>query len=210
VRGPDLPGILLFGGSFDPIHHGHLIISRFVAEHLGAQHVLLIPAARPPHKPDRDLTPGRQRLAMCRLAVEGEDLFEVSDWELQQPGPNYTLTTVRHFAEALPPGTDLFWLVGMDSLAELASWYRVSELADACTVVTAARPGFESGNLPALAHALTQRQIACIREHVIASPRIEISATDIRARVRAGQSIRYLVPEAVAAYIARHGLYRAE
>lgn len=202
--------IVLFGGSFDPIHHGHLVISRFVAEHLAAQRVLLVPAARPPHKPDRDLTPGEHRLAMCRLAVDGEKLFEVSDWELRQSGPNYTLNTVRHFGETLPAGTELFWLVGMDSLGELASWYRVSELVDACTIVTAARPGFEARNLPGLSSVLTNTQIERLRQHVIASPRIEISATEIRARARAGQSIRYLVPEAVAGYIARRGLYRAE
>jgi len=202
-----VPRILLFGGSFDPIHHGHLIISRFVAEHLAAERVLLIPAAKPPHKPGRDLTPGEHRLAMCGLAVEGEPLFDVSDWELTQPGPNYTLNTVRHFAATLPRGTELFWLMGMDSLSELATWYHVSELVDACTIVTAARPGFEAGDLPDLARLLTHSQIERLRQHVIASPRIEISATDIRSRVRAGQSVRYLTPEPVASYIARHGLY---
>jgi nicotinate-nucleotide adenylyltransferase len=205
-----LPNVLLFGGSFNPIHHGHLIISRFVAEHLNADRVLLIPAARPPHKPVRDLTSGEDRLEMCRLAVSGEELFKVSDWELRQPGPNYTLNTVRHFAETLPQGTEVFWLVGMDSLGELASWYRVSELADACTIVTAARPGFEARDLPGLANVLSENQVDRIRQHVIASPRIEISATDIRARVRAGRSIRYLVPESVEAYIARQKLYTAE
>jgi nicotinate-nucleotide adenylyltransferase len=205
-----LPRTLLFGGSFDPIHHGHLIISRFVAEHLGAERVILIPAARPPHKPGRVLTPGEQRLELCRLAVEGEALFEVSDWELTQAGPNYTLHTVRHFAEIMPAGTELFWLVGMDSLAELGSWYRVHELVEACTIVTAGRPGFENPDLSALAQALTPQQIEKLRRHIIAIPLIDISATEIRARARMGRSVRYLVPEPVAAYVAQRGLYQSE
>ncbi len=202
--------ILLFGGSFDPIHHGHLVISRYVAEALGVQRVILIPAARPPHKPDRVLTPGEHRLAMCRLAVAGDPLFEVSDWELSQAGPNYTLNTVRHFADALPAGTELYWLVGMDSLGELASWYHVGELVEACTIVTAARPGFEAGDLSQLRSALTPEQVDRLLRHIISSPRIEISATDIRDRVRAGWGIRYLVPDPVATYVCQQGLYQAD
>ena len=107
---------LLFGGSFDPIHYGHLIVSRFVAEHLAIPRVVLVPGARPPHKADAGLAPAADRLAMCRLAVAGDSQFEVSDWELGQPGPNYTLHTIEHYRSASPPGAQFYWLIGMDSL----------------------------------------------------------------------------------------------
>jgi nicotinate-nucleotide adenylyltransferase len=203
-----LDRVLLFGGSFDPVHFGHLIVGRFVAEALGIERVVLMPGASPPHKLERQLAPVAERLAMCRLAVEGDPQFEVSDWELGQSGPNYTLLTIRHFREFMPAQTRIYWLVGMDSLVELATWYRVGELVEECTIVTAARPGYDDPDLSRLRGALSEKQIEALRGNIMESPRIDISATDIRARVRAGGSIRYLVPDAVARHIAERGLYR--
>ncbi len=200
--------ILLFGGSFDPVHIGHLIISRFVAETLRVERIVLIPAAVPPHKPDRRLAPAADRLAMCRLAVAGDPAFEVSEWELQQSGPNYTLNTVDHFRAGLSADSRIFWLIGMDSLAELSSWYRVEALVERCVIVTAARCGFDDGALSRLAGRLSPPQIERLRQHILPTPRIDVSATDIRARVAAGHSIRHLVPEPVERYIAQRGLYQ--
>lgn len=201
--------ILLFGGSFDPIHHGHLIIGRAVAEHLGLDRIVLIPARTPPHKAAHVLAPGEDRLQMCRLAVADDPLFEVSEWELGQPGPNYTLLTVQHFrTTTCGPSAELYWLIGMDSLAELGTWYRAAELVDACTIVTAARPGFEAPPAEFLARWFTPAQVEKLHRHVVAGPRIDIAGRDIRARVRAGRSIRYLVPEAVRRHIESRGLYR--
>lgn len=199
--------VLLFGGSFDPIHHGHLIVARAVAEILGVRRVILIPAARPPHKSQQALTAPRDRLEMCRLAVEGDPCIAVSDWELQQSGPNYTLHTVQHFREQFDEDVSLYWLIGMDGLRELGTWYRVGELAEACTLVTALRPGFERPDLIYLHEWLTRPQIETIAKHVLETPLIAITATDIRARVRAGRGIRYLVPSAVAEYVSRRKLY---
>jgi len=199
---------LLFGGSFDPIHHGHLIIGRAVAERLGLERVILIPASAPPHKVPHALSPSEDRLEMCRLAVAEDPLFEVSEWELGQSGPNYTLLTVQHFRSSCGPSAELFWLIGMDSLAELGTWYRATELVDACTIVTAARPGFEPPPAEFLRRWFTPAQVEKLHRHVVAGPRIDISAREIRARVRAGRSIRYLVPEAVRRHIESRGLYR--
>ncbi len=203
-----MSGILLFGGSFDPIHHGHLIVARAAAEALDVERVILIPSARPPHKLDRRLTPADVRLRLCALAVAGDALFAVDPWETQQQGPNYTLLTVRHFREQWGPAVRLYWLIGADSLAELHTWYRVPELVEACILVTVARPGVDLSSLPELENLLTPRQLETLRSHVLETPQIEISASDIRARVRAGRSIRYLVPEAVRVEIERQGLYR--
>ncbi|MCK4341494.1 MAG: nicotinate (nicotinamide) nucleotide adenylyltransferase [Phycisphaerae bacterium] len=200
--------ILLFGGSFDPIHHGHLIIGRHVAEYLDLARVILIPSANPPHKQGQQLAPAADRLEMCRLAAADDPQFEVSDWEIGQAGPNYTLYTIQHFQAAYGADTKLYWLVGMDSLNELDTWYRVDELVNACTIVTAARPGFEPPDGMALSNRFSPPQIAKLHRHVVEGPRIDIAGTEIRARVRAGRSIRYLVPEPVWCYIEERGLYR--
>lgn len=200
--------MLLFGGSFDPIHHGHLIVSRAVAERIGAERIILIPGQHPPHKQPKDLAPVEARIEMCRLAVQRDPLFEVSDWEAAQPpGKNYSLLTVRHFRRVTPPGTALYWLIGMDSLAELHTWHRVAELADACTIVTAHRGGRPRADLAPLRRLISEPAVARIEAHILNTAGVEISATEIRERVRAGRSIRYLVPERVAEFVAAHALY---
>jgi nicotinate-nucleotide adenylyltransferase len=201
--------VLLFGGSFDPVHHGHLIIARHAAEQMGVDRVVMIPSATPPHKRDRRLAPAADRLAMCRLAVGDDPQFEVSDYETTLDGPNYTFNTIAHFRQRLGAAVRLRWLVGMDSLNELGTWYRAAELVEACTIVTAARPGYTRPEAGALERVFAPAQIARLHAQIIAGPHIDISGTDIRARLRAGASIRYLVPEAVRAYIEARGLYRA-
>ncbi len=200
--------VLLFGGSFDPLHNGHLIVSRYVAEQLGVARIILIPSAAPPHKLDRTLTPAAHRLAMCRSVAAEDPQFEVSDCEVGRPGPNYTIHTIEHFRTAAGGATEFCWLIGMDSLGELPTWHRADELVDACTIVTAARPGFAAPDDAVLCGRFSRAQIARLRHHIAQSPRIDISGTDIRARAAAGRSIRYLVPEPVRCYIAEHGLYR--
>lgn len=201
---------LLYGGSFDPIHHGHLIVARHAAEVLGVPRVVLLPSAAPPHKRTQRLAPAADRLAMCRAATADDPQFEVSEWELSQPGPNYTIRTVEHFRSLGGADMEVCWLIGMDSLVELGTWYRAAELVDACTIVTVARPGSTPPPAEALAAQFSPEQVARLLANVLPSPSIDIAAREIRARVRRGQSVRYLVPEPVRAYIAAHGLYRAD
>jgi len=201
--------VALYGGSFNPIHNGHLISARSVAEQLGAGRVVFIPSAKPPHKLNMDLASAEDRLEMVRLAIAGEPLFDVSDCELRRTGPSYTFDTVTQFRESLGAATPLAWIIGADSLPELASWYRVPELVDLCRIVTAARPGWEQPDLSPLAARLSRDQIERLKADVLVTPRIDIAATDIRRRVCAGQSIRYLVPDAVRDFINARGLYRS-
>lgn len=184
-------------------------MARAVAERLDVGRVVLIPSRTPPHKPRDGLAPAEQRLALCRAAVTGDGLFDVSDWELHQPGPNYTLLTVRHFRQRLGANAWLGWLIGMDSLIDLPTWHEVGQLAAACTLVTAARPGFELPSLREHAQLVAANDLKRIRAHVLETPRIDISASEIRARLRSGRSIRYLVPEAVAALIESRAELRA-
>jgi nicotinate-nucleotide adenylyltransferase len=200
--------ILLYGGSFDPIHHGHLISARAVAERLGARKVILLPAARSPFKPDTTPAPPEARLEMCRLAAALDPLFEVSDYDLTRPPPSYTIDAVRHFRAVFPPDTPLYWLIGADSLSGLTDWKSIGELAELITFATAARPGPPFDNWASLRPQLSDAAIERIRSHLFPTPEIDISSTDIRRRARNGQSIAYLVPDSVADYIRRAGLYR--
>lgn len=197
----------LYGGSFNPIHHGHLIVARAVAERLRLDRVILLPSARPPHKGDRKLLDAPHRAAMVKLAIEGEPLFEFSDFDLTREGPSYTIDTVTHFGELLGPQVELHWIIGADSLADLTAWHRVSDLVDACRIVTAARPGWDAIDWTPLRTVLSDAQVAALQAGVLLTPQIDISSTDIRRRVREGRSIRYLAPEPVRSYIETHALY---
>jgi nicotinate-nucleotide adenylyltransferase len=201
-------GIALFGGSFNPIHHGHLIVARAVAEHLGVSRLVLVPSAAPPHKHGQDLAPAQDRLAMARLAVEGDAGFDVSDAEIRRSGPSYTFLTVEDYRRAIGPDTPLYWLIGADTLPELHTWYRIGELTERCRIVTAVRPGYEHVDLSLLSRVLPEDCVGRLMEAILPTPRIDISATDIRDRVCTGRSIRFLVPETVREYIEQRGLYR--
>ena len=201
-------GILLFGGTFDPIHHGHLIIGRSVAEQLGVERIILIPAALPPHKQKKFFSAPGDRLEMARRAVAGEPRFEVSDCELARTGPSYTLDTIRHYRQAYGPALPLYWLIGSDSLRELHTWHEAGQLVEECNIVTAARRGFDTVDLAGLAGKLTPGQVENLKKYLLPTPIIEISATEIRQRVARGLPISYLVPPAVAEYINRQQLYR--
>ena len=132
-----------------------------------------------------------------------------SDYDLTRQGPSYTVDTVAHFREELGLDVLLHWIIGADSLTELTSWYRVRALVDSCRIVTAVRPGWASIDFDALGTRLSEEQIASLRAGLVETPNIDISATDVRRRIRAGRSVRYLVPDGVLQYIVDHGLYRA-
>lgn len=198
----------LYGGTFDPIHVGHLIVARAVRERLELERVILIPSARPPHKPAVTLADAPHRLAMARLAVAHEPGLAVSDCELRRSGPSYTIDTVAEFRQSLGPDAEIVWIIGADTLGELASWHRVGELVDACRFVIAVRPGWETRDTSSLRGPLSDEQIDRLEASVIETPRIDVSATDVRQRIARGRSIRWLVPDSVRAYIAQHILYQ--
>jgi nicotinate-nucleotide adenylyltransferase len=183
----------LFGGSFDPVHIGHLIVAEAAAEQLGMP-VRFLPALEQPFKSGGHEATPEQRAAMLELAAKGNPRFSVERVELGLPAPSYTVRTLRALAER-EPGNRFTLLLGADAARDLPSWFEVEALPGLADIVTFAR----AGESPA-SHRLVRRTVEV--------PAVDVSATDIRRRVRAGQSIRYLVPEAVRAYIAGHGLYR--
>lgn len=198
----------LYGGCFDPIHFGHLISARSIAEAIDLSHIVLIPSARPPHKDHVRVTDAAHRLAMARLAVEGDSLFEVSDLELHRAGPSYTYDTVEECRRLYGAEAELFWLIGADSLPELPTWHRIAQLVERVTIVTATRPGWRPPKTDLLSHAMAESAARLLLENCVVTPGIEISASDIRTRLVEGRSIRYLTPEPVRSYIDEEGFYQ--
>jgi nicotinate-nucleotide adenylyltransferase len=205
VSAPSSLGLL--GGSFDPVHNGHLVLARDLRERLGLDRMILIPAAQSPFKSAHEyIAPAKQRLAMARLAVRGEDGVEVSDLELRRPSPSYTVDTVRALQAAFP-GTRLVWMVGADNLAGLPRWREAEVLTGLCEIWVVARGGIDAVAARRALAALPPFFRRALRGRMLETRRMEISSTEIRDRARRGLSNKGLVPDAVNAYIARHSLY---
>ena len=193
------------GGTFDPIHMGHLITAEIVRVSAALDEIIFIPAARPPHKENKGEAPAEDRLLMVQCAVEGNPAFSVSDIELRREGPSYTVDTIAALSEQLGDA-ELFFITGADAMNDLYRWHDPVRLLHSCTFIVAARQGVELDE-SRLAEQFSPEQRSRIR--IVPTPHLEISSTVIRARVRAGRSIRYLVPRAVELYIEERGLYRA-
>ena len=182
----------IFGGTFNPIHWGHLVLAETARDLLGLDRVAFIPSNLPPHKSAKGLVPGRVRMELLQLAIRDHPAFVVSDIELQRREVSYSLDTVTALHRQLP-AAKLFLLIGQDMLT--VRWKGWDELKRLCTVVVAHRPGT----------ARSRREAGLKR---LAMPQLDISSSDIRARIKAGRSIRYLVPIPVERHIREHGLYR--
>lgn len=197
----------IMGGSFDPIHHGHLVAAEGARCEYGLDRVLFIPAARSPHKTDRQITAGRHRLLMVELATVSNPWFGVSTLELDRPAPSYTVDTLRALRAEMGPEAELYFVTGADAILEILRWKDPEELLTAARFVAATRPGYPEERLDAVLGRLPLR----LRQRVIRLqvPALAISSTDLRQRVREGRSIKYLVPETVEDYIYKHELYRS-
>ena len=183
----------LLGGTFNPVHVGHLLMAEGVREALGLSKVLWIPARVPPHKPvDADIS-ADDRCRMVELAIAGHSAFELCRLELDRPGPSYTVETLRQLRQD-QPGITWYFIVGSDMVPELSQWRKVEEALRLATFVAVSRPQAPAGSWP---EGVRRLEI----------PTVDVSSSDIRQRVRDGHSIRYLVPDAVRDYIAAHHLY---
>ena len=182
----------LYGGSFDPIHHGHLILAREAMGQLGLDRIVFIPAAQSPHKLARQPASPAIRLEMVRAAIAGEPHFESDSTETHRAGPSFTVDTVEAWRVKAPEDA-LFWLIGEDNVRELPTWRRFTDLLGMVQFVVFGREG--SG---------PSHDFPCVKR------RVDISATDVRMRVAQGQSIRYLVPDAVRTIIEAHRLYQGD
>ena len=195
----------ILGGTFDPIHIGHLMLAEAVRDEYELEQVLFIPAAQPPHKLGRKISPAEDRYMMTVLATCSNPTFEVSDIEMRREGPSYSVDTVRALLRASGGDTEYFFIAGTDIIREIHTWERIEELLSICPFIAASRPGCRPDveRTRNLLGDLGVRQI-----HLLNTPELEISSTDIRERVARGASIRYIVPREVEQYIYKKGLYR--
>jgi nicotinate-nucleotide adenylyltransferase len=203
AQGAPSPAVGILGGTFDPVHLGHLILAEEARDQLRLECVYFVPAADPPHKQGRKLAPAEDRVAMVELAVAGNPAFSVSRVDVDRPGPHYTIDMLRIFQERLGPATRIYFLMGFDSLAQLPTWHEPVRLAAASHLVALTRP-----DVP-LDWDYLEAAVPGIRERVtlLDMPELEIASHDIQERVAAGRSIRYLLPDPVCAYIHAHDLY---
>lgn len=195
------------GGTFDPIHYGHLIAAENSRSEFGLDRVVFIPAARPPHKEGESVLDSAHRLQMVKLALANNPAFEISTLEQERQGPSYTINTVEYYRNRFPE-SQIFFIMGMDSLLMFDTWRDYQRLAGLCRFIVVTRPGYAMepdhpalGNLP---------QLLWDNLSLLEIPGMDISSSDIRRRVRSGSPIKYMLPSAVEGYILEHGLYREE
>jgi nicotinate-nucleotide adenylyltransferase len=198
----------LFGGTFDPIHLGHLIVAEQCREQARLDEVWFVPAARPPHKKQLDLTHFDRRAEMIQLAIAGQPLFRLCDIEKHRPGPSYTAETLSELRRTHPEVT---WhlILGADALTDLPQWYDPIRIVTQAVLLVVARPGWELPPSDRFRHQLQLKPDDFFVMSRVESPLIDISSRDLRLRVAQGRSIRYMVPAAVAAYIDDKGLYHS-
>jgi nicotinate-nucleotide adenylyltransferase len=198
----------VFGGTFDPIHHGHLILAEQAREQGRLDEVWFVPAFRPPQKAGEAITRFDQRVEMLALAIAGNPVFRIDELEKERPGPSYSVDTLAEL-HARHPGTDFFLLLGGDALVDLPTWREPQRLLGYATLLVMARPGLTLMTGDELRGRLGLPPDAPARVEVVQSPRIEIASRDLRRRAAAGLSLRYFLPRAVEVYIAEKRLYTA-
>jgi nicotinate-nucleotide adenylyltransferase len=196
----------IFGGTFDPVHYGHLLLAECCREQCHLNEVWFVPAAIPPHKRHRDLSESKHRIEMLRLATGGHDAFRVSRMEVDRGGVSYTVDTLRQM-HAQHPEAEFYLLLGADSLADFPNWREPAEILRLAMPVVVRR-GSATINWTPLAPLVSAERFAQFAQHIVEMPVVDFSSTAIREAVASGRGIRYRTPRAVEEYIRSHGLYR--
>ena len=212
----------ILGGTFNPIHYGHLAAAEEVRDRLKLERIVVIPSHLPPHKFEEEVPSAVQRLEMVRLATTGNPFFEPSEIEIKRGGRSYTIDTVEALRQEFP-GTELYFITGLDSFLEIQTWHQWERLLSLCNFVVISRPGYHFVDLAKIsfmegaAHELAGLDRGDLKQAMVRSaaftiflemiPLFDISSTDIRNRVKAGVSIKYLLPEAIETYIIKNKLY---
>ena len=189
----------IFGGTFNPIHYGHLIAAQTVGVELKLDETVFVPCAHPPHKTERDLAPAKDRMTMIRLATRGNPFFRISDFEIKKGGKSYSIDTMHYFRDTHPKGTKFFFIVGSDAAESLHTWKNIEELIKLVTFVSVNRPGYKR---PKARHSFKFKSMEI--------PGMEISSSYIRHSVHIGRSIRYLTHERVVDYIYKEQLFKSK
>lgn len=196
----------IMGGTFDPIHYGHLVTAEIARAHFHLDEVLFVPTGRPPHKEGSPVTGAEDRYLMTVLATATNPHFSVSRSEVDRPGPSFTVDTVAEIRRQQGLDCGLFFITGADAIRDVATWHRPDELLAMCDIIAATRPGYSLHDVEQGVPGLGPEALTHI--HFLEVPALAISSSDIRRRVAEGTPIKYLVPESVEAHIEKMGLYR--
>ena len=198
----------IFGGSFDPVHLGHLLVGEICRDACQLDELRFVPASLPPHKMDQDRAPAAQRIEMLNLATAGNSRFSVWDVEIQRGGVSYTVDTLTQLRQQCPDD-ELFLLMGADSLHDLPNWREPNRICELACLVVVQRAGSEPVHFRSLSKVVSEKRIKLFEQHVVPMPILGISSSEIRQRVASGRTIRYQTPPAVEQYVAHAGLYLA-
>jgi nicotinate-nucleotide adenylyltransferase len=201
--------IALLGGTFDPVHLGHIKVAQAAAENIHAQAVIFIPAKCSALK-KKPQASDKHRLNMINLAIEDLQNFHVSDCELKRPAPSFTVETIKELQKRIGRNAILYWLLGADAIDELPRWFRVLDLIDECNLACMYRAGFEPPDFSKFADLLGRQRVEKLQNNIIQTPLIDISSTEIRKRCAVDQDLTELVHPAVAEYIREHNLYKSK
>lgn len=188
----------IIGGTFDPIHYGHLLIAEQAREAMNLDQVWFVPAGDPPHKQHKHISPAEQRLHMVRLAVANHPCFQVNDLEIQRSGPSYTLLTIQQLSKQYPD-IQFFLIMGEDMVKNLPQWYKIEKILQYVQIIGLHRPGVMADNIP----DFVEKHVHWVEEAV----EIKLSSTFIQKQVRSGKSVRYMVPDPVYQYMKEQSLY---
>lgn len=197
----------IFGGSFDPVHYGHLLLAECCREQCSLDRIRFIPAAVSPHKIGAEPVSAEERVEMLKLAIGGHEHFEVSTSEIDRGGVSYTVETMATLREEVAD-RDLFFLMGADSLFDFPNWKEPDRICELCTPVVVSRPGSPEPDFSVLKGIVSDSRVAEIEKHMVQMPQMDISSSEIRKRVSENRSIRFQVPRAVEKYIETKGLYQ--
>ncbi len=199
----------IMGGTFNPIHHGHLVTAQEALSQFGLDRVIFIPTGDPPHKVEDRLASAEDRYIMAVIATSSNSSFFVSRIEIEREGKSYTIDTVRLLKKIYGHDSQLFFITGADAILEILTWKDTDEIVSLCKFIAATRPGYNLARLDELRKRLFRSKIVTDKRiFVMEIPALSISSTDIRNRLRDNRPIDYLVPEGVSNYILKHGLYR--
>ncbi len=196
----------IMGGTFDPIHYGHLVTAEAARSQFGLDEVVFTPAGNPPHKKDYEVTPAEARYLMTVLAINDNPFFKVSRMELDRPGYTYTIDTLKQFSELYGENVQLFFISGADAVLDILTWKDVGDVMQYCTFIAATRPGYPREKITQKLCELKKLYGKEVFPMEVTG--LDISSTDIRRRIKEGLSVKYLLPDSVEKYIEKNGLYR--
>ncbi|MBI1904048.1 MAG: nicotinate-nucleotide adenylyltransferase [Planctomycetia bacterium] len=196
----------VFGGTFDPVHLGHLLLAESCRESCRLDRVWFVPAGQPPHKTNHALTPAEKRIEMLKLAIGGHEAFDICRLEIDRPGPSYSYETLAAIRQQ-QPGAELFFLMGSDSLADLPTWREPAKICELAELVVVRRAGAEGPDWSRIEGLASKDRIDRFRRGAVEMPLVDIKSRDIRRRVAEGRSIRFMTPRAVEVYVQAQGLY---